>query len=286
MRCSPDHRSGSAPSPDPEEFKRFEAQSWSERADSYDRLIRHVTEAAAPALLDASGVAAGMRVLDLGCGRGHTSAAIAERGAQPLGVDIAEGMLEAARELHPGLEFAQGDAEHLAFGDASFDAVAGGFTVNHLPVPERGAAEAARVVRPGGRVAFSVWDTPERTPLIGMLGDAVERAGLARDEAVPDGPDGLRFADGDEFASLLSRAGLVDVRVESLELTCEVAGADELWDGLVGGTVRSSSAVLALGSDERQQVRECFDELAAEYGVPGGGLRVPAVVRIASGRRL
>jgi len=227
-----------------------------------------------------------MRVLDLGCGRGHTCAAIAERGARPLGVDIAAGMLEAARHLYPELEFAQGDAEALASGDASFDAVAGGFTVNHLPAPERGATEAARVVRPGGRVAFSVWDTPERSPLIGMLGEAVERAGLARDAGVPAGPDGLRFADEHEFAALLEGAGLVDVRVEALELACEVADADALWDGLVGGTVRSSSAVLSLNADEQIQVRKEFERLAGEFVVPaGGGLCVPALALIASGRR-
>ena len=62
----------------------------------------------------------------------------------------------------------------LPFGDASFDAVVAGFVVNHLPRPERALAEFARVVRPGGRVAVTVWDRPGRMRLLGVLGEAVE----------------------------------------------------------------------------------------------------------------
>ena len=147
-------------------------------------------------------------MLDLGCGPGHLSLAASRLGARPVGLDLAEGMLAEARRSCPGIEFVAGDAERLPFADEHFDAVFGGFVLNHLPHPEVAAAEAARVARPGARVAFAVWDRPERTRLIGLLGDAVEAAGADRNAGPPAGPDGFRFAANTELAALLSGAGL------------------------------------------------------------------------------
>ena len=73
-------------------------------------------------LLDAAGVTAGMRVLDVGCGLGDLAAAAAARGAVATGTDLAEGMVEAARGRHPGLEFVLADGEALPFEDGAFDA--------------------------------------------------------------------------------------------------------------------------------------------------------------------
>jgi ubiquinone/menaquinone biosynthesis C-methylase UbiE len=93
-------------------------------------------------------------------------------------------MLAVARRNHPRLDFRPGDAEALPFADSSFDAVVGAFVLNHLPRPEVAAAELARVLASGGRLALSVWDVPERTRFIGLVRDAVAGA----DEAPWAGP--------------------------------------------------------------------------------------------------
>jgi ubiquinone/menaquinone biosynthesis C-methylase UbiE len=266
------------------EFKRFEAEGWSARAGTYGDLTGRVTSRVAVALLDACRAAHGTRMLDLASGAGHVSALAAERGATTLGVDLAEGMVAAARQSHPALEFRSGDAERLDLPDASFDAVAGGFVLNHLPHPERCVREAARVLAPGGRAAFSVWERPERNRLVGLMGDAVERAGLSRDEAIPDGPDSERFADDAEFARLLEGAGFHEVEVTELELEVELAGPDELWHGILGGMVRVASVVDAHSEADRRRIREAFDELCGDFSGDGGGLTLPAVAKIGSGR--
>lgn len=266
-------------------FKRFEAEGWSARAATYGRLTGRATAEACGLLLDRAGVGAGMRVLDVACGPGHLSAAAAARGATPVGVDLAEGMLEQAREANPGLDLVRGDAEELPFGDAEFDGVFGGFVLNHLPHPERALREAARVARPGAGLAFSVWDRPERTRLIGLLGDAVEAAGCDRTVGAPPGPDGFRFADEAELTALLTDAGLAAAGVDTLELSVHAAGADELWEGLLGGSVRASAAVLAQPPEAQERIRRAFGELAREFERPDGSLSVPAVVRVGSGVR-
>jgi SAM-dependent methyltransferase len=264
-------------------FKRFEAAGWSHQADSYEQLTGRVTAAAAGALLDGAGIGPRMPVLDMACGSGHVTAAAAARGADPVGIDISPGMLDAARGAHPGLEFVHGDAEALTFDDGAFGAVVGGFVLNHVPRPERAVSEAARVLAPGGWAAFSVWDRPERTRLMGIMSDAIDRAGLDRSVGVPPGPDGFRFADESAFTRLLEAAGFDQVRIGTLDLSIQVQNADELWDGLLGGTVRAAAAVLSASEEDRRRVRKAFDELAAGYESEEGGLALPAVVKIGSG---
>jgi 2-polyprenyl-3-methyl-5-hydroxy-6-metoxy-1,4-benzoquinol methylase len=141
-------------------FKAFESEGWSARAGTYDALMARATLLAVEPLLDAAGVGPGVRVLDVGCGLGTLSAAAAARGADVTGVDLAEGMLAEARRRHPSIEFVLGDAEALPFADGAFDVALGAFVVNHLPHPERAAAELARVA---ARVALAMWGRRTRS---------------------------------------------------------------------------------------------------------------------------
>lgn len=268
-----------------EEFKAFEAAGWSRRADTYGRVSGAITARFVDSLLDAARVGAGMRVLDVATGPGHVAAAAAARGAQPVGVDIAEGMLAVARRDHPQLDFRRGDAEALPFADACFDAVVGAFVLNHLPRPEVAAAELVRVLAPGGRLALSVWDVPERTRFIGLIRDAVSRAGEAPSMELPVGPDAFRFADDAQLRALLDNAGLEEVAVEAVAVCHRVEGdAMALWDGLLAGSVRSAAAVEALSPLARERARVAFAELVEPHRVPGGH-ELPAAAKVGSGRR-
>ncbi|MDX6691441.1 MAG: hypothetical protein QOG15_2898 [Solirubrobacteraceae bacterium] len=268
-----------------EEFKAFEATGWSRRANTYGRVSGAITARFVDCLLDGAGVGAGMWVLDVATGPGHVAAAAAARGAVPVGVDIAEGMLAVARRDHPRLDFRTGDAEALPFADCSFDAVVGGFVLNHLARPDVAAAEFARVLASGGRLALSVWDVPERTRFIGLVRDAVARAGDAPSAEPSAGPDPFRFADDAQLRALLERAGLHDVVVETVAVRHRVDGdAMALWDGLLAGSVRSAASVEALTPRARERARGAFAELVAPHRVTGGH-ELPAVAKVGSGRR-
>ena len=266
------------------QLKAFEAEGWNEQASSYDLLTGRVTARVAGPLLDAADVMAGHRVLDVACGTGGLSTAATRRGASPLGIDLAEAMVDASRAALPGVEFRVADAEALPFPDDRFDAAVGGFVLNHLPHPARGAEECARVVAPGGRVAFAVWDRPARSRLIALLGEALAAAGADREAGVPDGPDDFRYADTGRMRHLLEGAGLDEVDVTTLELIVRADDAGELWRGLTGGLVRAPAALAAHDDATQERVRAAFDDLAAGFAAPGGALAVPAVVRVGAGR--
>jgi SAM-dependent methyltransferase len=268
-----------------EEFKAFEATGWSRRAVTYGRVSGAITARFVDSLLDAARVGAGTRVLDVATGPGHVAAAAAARGAVPVGVDIAEGMLAVARRDHPQLDFRPGDAEALPFRDSSFDAVVGAFVLNHLPRPEVAATELVRVLAPGGRLALSVWDVPERSRFIGLVRDAVARAGEAPSALPPAGPDPFRFADEARLRALLDHAGLEEVAVQPVAVRHRVNGdAMALWEGLLGGSVRSAAAVETLSPAARERARAAFTELVEPHRVAGGH-EVPAVAKVGSGRR-
>lgn len=103
----------------------------------------------------------GSRVLDVACGTGNTAIPAARNGASVVGVDIATNLVEQARErareAGVAAEFREGDAEQLAFPDASFDVVISVFGAMFAPRPERVASELLRVCRPGGMVAMANW---------------------------------------------------------------------------------------------------------------------------------
>lgn len=115
------------------------------------------------ALVDSIGVTRGMRVLDLGCGDGTTAVPEAQRGAEVVGVDIAENLVAAGRKRArtlglANLSFQQGDASALTdLKDAQFDLVVSIFGAMFAPRPFDVAKEMVRVTKPGGRIVMANW---------------------------------------------------------------------------------------------------------------------------------
>lgn len=258
-------------------FKAFEADAWHDRAATYDLVIGAVTARVGEHLLDAVGAGPGVRLLDVGCGPGTITAAAAARGARATGVDLAAGMLALGRERHPELELLAGDAEALPFADGAFDALVGGFILNHLPDVTTGLREAARVLAPGGRIAVAVWDRPERNRLLGELTAAVHDAGVAVRGGLPDGPDPYRLSDPVAMEELLAAAGATHTGARRLVLVHPARDAGELWAGLLGGTARISTVLAAQPEDVREAVRAAF---AARVAPGGGSVALEAAVTL------
>jgi SAM-dependent methyltransferase len=270
---------------DADAFNAFEAVGWNERAVGYHRFFGSLTTRVIEPLLDAAEVGAKTRVLDLATGPGYAAAASAGRGAKAVGVDVAGEMVALARRLHPRLEFVQASAERLPFADGSFDAVVGNFLILHLGRPEHAAAEMARVLAPGGKVALSTWDVPERTRLLGVFLEAAHEAGAEPPADFPSGPPFFRFADESEFTGLLEGAGLSDVEVGAVEFTHRLSNADELWDGLRDATVRLRALLVDQPEQTLVRIRSAFDRLVGEYTAGDGSIELPVSVKVAAGRK-
>lgn len=129
-------------------------------AGDYDRISRY-TQIEAEGFYRRLGVQPGSRLLDVACGSGELALIAARNGIDATGVDIAENLIERARERArvEGLSarFHEADAEELPFGDATYDVVASVAGVMFAPRPEVAAKELLRVCRQGGIVAMANW---------------------------------------------------------------------------------------------------------------------------------
>jgi SAM-dependent methyltransferase len=274
----------SDPQVDADAFNAFETAGWEAKAAGYDDVFGQITTRVVDPLLDAAGIGAGARVLDVATGPGYAAAEAAERAASVVGVDVAEAMISLARRLHPQLDFREGSAEALPFPDGSFDAVVGNFVMLHLGRPEQAASEFARVLAPGGRVALTVWDVPERARFLGIFLDAAAEAGASPPEGIPVGPPFFRFSDEDEFLRLLRDQGLDDERVETVSFVHEASSPDELWRGMLAGTVRTSVLILQQTDEVQRRIRAAFDRIVESYRV-GEHLELPVSVKLASAHK-
>ena len=107
------------------------------------------------ALVDLLAPVAGERILDLGCGTGHLTAAIAARGAEVIGVDSSPSMVAQARQNFPTLNFQLCDARSFRF-DMAFDAVFSNAVLHWIPEADRVAASVANALKPGGRFVLEM----------------------------------------------------------------------------------------------------------------------------------
>lgn len=136
------------------------AAVWSAGGRDYDRISRGIADSIEHCVLRLN-PEPGERILDLSTGTGWTSRLVARSGALVTGVDIASGLLDAARARAAAeglpIEYRLGDAERLPFEDAAFDAVVSTCGVMFASRPEAAAAELARVCRRGGRIGLTTW---------------------------------------------------------------------------------------------------------------------------------
>jgi ubiquinone/menaquinone biosynthesis C-methylase UbiE len=264
-------------------FEDMELQGWQQRAPHYHDRLGRLTEQATSHILDAVHVQRGMRLLDICCGPGHTCAQAAARGLTTVGVDFAPAMVAQAAALCPGLDFRVGNAEALDFPDACFDAVVCPFGLLHLEHPERGLAEAHRVLKPGGTYAFTVWCAPEKAQLFGLFLDAVT-AQSASMNPLPPGPSFFHFSDPATSVNALEQTGFRDVNVRELPLVYEGSSVDEVLDWFEKSTVRTSALYRLQPAEARARIRSAIASKASTY-MTDGKLRIPCSAILFAGRK-
>jgi ubiquinone/menaquinone biosynthesis C-methylase UbiE len=228
---------------DPEAVRAFEYAGWEKAASAYSVTFASASGEFVEALLDAEKVSAQTQMLDVCCGPGMVTGAAARRGAVASGLDFSPAMLAEARANFPSLQFHEGDAEAMPLAEASFDAVVSNFGIHHVPHPKRALAEAFRVLRPSGRIAFTTWASPAENIAWQLLFDAVRLHGDPKAARTPPSGGGL---DGEEVAlRLLREAGFLEPRVETVRREWRLTHPGDLIAVFRRGTVRTAALIEA-----------------------------------------
>jgi ubiquinone/menaquinone biosynthesis C-methylase UbiE len=193
-------------------------------ADSYDVFTPESNARLIETIVRLGQFKRGARVADLGCGSGVFTDLLHRQGCTSVGLDLSPKLIELGRRKYPGVEFIEGDVEHLPFPDASLDGVLLSGLVHHLPDPARCAAEVYRVLRPGGR--FVAFDPNRMNPFMWLYRDRAspfyspvgvtenERPVLAREMAATFRKTG--FTVGTEYLSNLRYRYIASSRVRWL----------------------------------------------------------------------
>ncbi len=269
---------------DPEQFIAFEQVGWDAAIDAYERAFGPVSRQTVQPLLDAADVKAGMHILDVCTGPGMTVAAAIERGANATGLDFAKEVVALARRLVPAGSFQQGNAQQLPFADESFDAAVCAYGVIHVPVPEMALSEMVRVVRPGKRVAISVWDNTTPNNGFGMIYAAVRAHGTL-DVSLPHGPDYFQFSTGEKMMAALREVGLSGVEAIFVDQRWHVESAAQMLAAMRTGTVRARALLGAQTESALAKIEKFLDDSLSGMKRPGGGFDVPLPALIGSGRK-
>jgi ubiquinone/menaquinone biosynthesis C-methylase UbiE len=267
------------------EFGRMELEGWSEpaTASAYVSGFASATEQCAARLAAASTAGSGMDALDLCCGHGVVAKALADTGARVSGLDFSPAMLNLARENVPGVEFIEGDATALPFGDNSFDAITMGFGILHIPNPERALAEVKRVLRPGGRFAYSVWHGPDVSTAFRIVFSSINQHGDPS-VSLPPGPEIHVFAEKAYAFSSLENAGFSDPVLETVNSHWTVDEAGAPVDYFMDGTVRGTALLRAQPKENLAAIRSAVSEAVLDELGSNGPWTIPIPAAIVSAK--
>jgi ubiquinone/menaquinone biosynthesis C-methylase UbiE len=258
-------------------------QRWTDRQQLQDLMLAQVADI----LIDRARPKAGERIVDVGCGCGATTSALAQRvgpTGRVFGIDISAPMLARARQIAPAglpIEFELADATIYPFEPQSFDLLASRFGVMFFAEPVLSFANMRRALRPSGRVAFACWREPRDNPWLMLPLQAVYKHVPKLPQVGPEDPGPFAFASEQRVTSILSEAGFSKIALEPCNLSLDIAigrGLDAAVESAleIGPASRAlEEQPLELRAAAKASVREALAPFAT-----GEAVRLPASIWI------
>jgi ubiquinone/menaquinone biosynthesis C-methylase UbiE len=200
-------------------------QRWADRQQAQDILLAPVADI----LIDRAETRAGESVVDVGCGSGAISIALAQKvgpSGHVLGIDISGPMLARARQIAPAglpIDFALADATVYPFDAKSFDLLASRFGVMFFAEPARSFANLRKALRPSGRLAFACWREPRENPFFMAPLQAVYKHVPKLPQQGPEDPGPFSFSSEARVQRILSEAGFTGIAMEPCNLSLDIA---------------------------------------------------------------
>jgi len=249
--------------------------------DMYGRFVGRYAPSLAAALIEVVGLEPGSRVLDVGCGPGGLTKALAEIVGEEnvAAVDPSPPFVSVCRARLPSADVRVSAAEELPFDDGSFDPAFAQLVVNFMTDAGRGVGEMKRVVRPGGVVAACTWDYRDQMTMLRTFWDAAHEA--APGEAAGADESNMRYSTEDDLTGLWRQVGLEDVRGGEVTVSAYYEDFDDLWVPITSGIGPAGAFCASLDPDRQAELRSAF---ARRLGNPEGPFELSARAWCAVGR--
>jgi len=282
------------PMPDPQQLIEMQRQDWSRVAPGWEKWDASLDQNLTflnYRLVGEARVRPGQRLLDLGSGTGYP-AVLAAQAVGPkgsvLGLDLSEAMLEVARRKANALglanvTFQAGDASVLPFEAGSFDGVISRFCLMFLPDVPKAAAEIARVLKPGGYLAASVWSSPEKNPFLSIPIDVVKQF-IEIPPPPPEQPGIFRLAKPGDLRGIIERAGLTPLSDDEVSGEGSFASGDEYVAHLKDIAAPLQNLLAKLTPQQLTQAEADIKRAVQRFEVRGK-IALPMEIRIVTGRK-
>jgi ubiquinone/menaquinone biosynthesis C-methylase UbiE len=223
-------------------------------ATAYEHFMGRWSRQLSPRFVEFAGIADGERILDVGCGTGSLTRVVLESAdvKSIVGIDLADVYLESARQTirDPRVDFKAGDATSLPFADKSFDRAFAMLVLHFVPDAKKVVNEMRRVVRSGGVVAATVWDSLGGMPAQRLFWDAAATLGIASDKVLHD----FYFRPmtrPKEMSAAWSEAGLRSVEQSSITIRFEYESFSDYWIPIAAGEAALGKFALSLAPEQR-----------------------------------
>jgi len=246
-------------------------------SDAYDQFMGRYSIQLATAFADFAGVAAGMRVLDVGAGTGALTQELVARvgGENIAAAEPSADYVQVLRERFPGVAVEQHPAADLPWEDGAFDAALAQLVVVFVDDAPAAFRELARVTKPGGVVATTMWEVE------GM--DMMNALNEVRRQVRPGGfTPSTEYRDEPSLRALFEECGLSNVETTTLEVAVEYESVDELWEPAIHVGGPGGPVAEALGPEDLARGRAIFDEA---LGRPTGTFRLSGRAAAVHGTR-
>ena len=251
-------------------------QHWADRQQIQDVVLAPISEI----LIDRANVKAGARIVDVGCGCGATTIALAQKvgpSGRVLGVDISGPMLARARQLAPAglpVDFVLADATVYPFVSEDFDLLASRFGVMFFADPALSFANMRKALRRSGRLAFACWRDPRENPFFMAPLQAAYKHVPKLPQLGPEEPGPFSLASEARVHRVLGEAGFSKIAMEPCDLKLDIA-VERGLDAAVQGALEIGPAARALAEQPpdvvaaaAKSIREALAPFASGQAVP------------------
>lgn len=250
---------------DHEAFRKFEHEGWEGAAQAYSQHLAQLTSATIPDLLHAADARAATRLIDLATGPGYVAAAARKRGCDVVAVDFSENMIALARSMHDGgIDFEVADIQKLPHIDACFDSAAMNFGILHLGEPELALAEVFRILKPGGKMAFTVWAGPEEAVGFNLITQAIETFGNV-DVSIPTGPPFFGFSEFAYTERVLADRGFIHIVSRKLSPVWVLDSPEDVFTAIFEGAARTGGLLRRQDPDTLKAIKDAVVNNCAPY---------------------
>jgi SAM-dependent methyltransferase len=230
-------------------------------AEQYDRFMGRYSAPLAPRFADFADIAAGQRVLDVGCGPGALTGELTRRlpADAVCAVDPSAGFVTAVADRYPGIRIERAAAEQLPFDSQLFDAALAQLVVHFMADPVQGLSEMLRVTKPGGTVSACVWDHAGGRGPLGTFWEAAREL-----DANVEDESQLSGARQGHLGELLRAAGAGEIQETALSVDVEHPSFEEWWDPFLLGVGPAGTYVATLDAAQQARLREVCRERLPE----------------------